>query len=243
MLEPTGLNKLEGLEPIYVINMEKSKDRKEYIVEHFNKYNISNYSFIDAIDAENTDLNNFVHRLDLLPLSKGEVATSLSHLKAIEHWLNTSESEYAIIVEDDVSFETSEYWNFSWKDFFESVTQKYDILQLAIINNFVINPRLHLREFLDWSAAVYLIKRPYAERLIKKHKSENMYILSNTRYSSISEGVIFSKSLCYSIPLFTYSIDLGSSLNEDHVQTVHKSSRNQTLSYWRKNSIFKPDLV
>lgn len=243
MLELTGLNKLEGFGPVYVINMEKSIDRKAYIKEHFKKYGIEKYTFVKAIDGSTEDLSKLIINHDSLPVTKGEAACSISHLKAIEQWLSESDSDYAIFVEDDSSFETVDFWGFTWKDFLESINYDYDILQLAIINNFTINPRLHLREHLDWSAAVYLIKRPYAEKLLKRHKVENQYVISKTKYFALSEGMLFGKALCYSIPLFAYSIDLGSSLNETHVDTIHKNSKEQILRYWQNNSMFKPDLI
>lgn len=243
MLEHTGLNKLAGFGPVYVINMEKSKDRNIYIQEHFKKYGVEDYSFVKAIDGSSQDMSGLVQDIKSIPISNNEAACSISHLKAIEEWLSTSSSEYAIFVEDDVSFETVDFWNFSWEQFLKSVNKQYDILQLAIINNFMVNPRLHLREVLDWSAAAYLIKRSYAERLIKKHKKNDMYVFSKNRYLAVSEGLLFGRALCYSIPLFTYSLDLGSSLNESHVDTVHKQSKRQTLDYWQKNQSFKLDLV
>lgn len=242
MSEHTGLNKLSGLEPIYVINMERSKDRKEYIINHFDKYNIHNYNFVEAIDGNTTNLNDLIDNIDSLQLSKAEAATSLSHLKTIEYWLENSDSEYAIIVEDDVSFETCDYWEFSWKDFLQAVDKKYDVLQLVIINNFTVNPRLHLREFLDWSAAAYLIKREYAKRLIKKYKVSNKYVFSTNRLRSVSEGVIYGMGQCYSIPLFTYNNDFESNLHQSHINTIHLNSKNQTMQYWQKNSMFKLDL-
>lgn len=243
MSEHTGLNKLDGLGPIYVINMERSKDRKQYIIDHFKKYNIENYTFVDAIDGSNTDLNNLVTNLNLLHLSIGEAATSVSHLKTIEHWLENSDSKYAIIVEDDVSFETSDYWEFSWKDFLKSVDKKYDVLQLAIINNFTINPRLHLREFLDWSAAAYLIKRGYAKRLMDKYKVNGKYTFNINRFKSVAEGVVYGSGQCYSIPLFTYNNDFESNLHQSHINTIHLNSKRQTMEYWQHNSMFKLDLI
>lgn len=243
MLEPTGLNKLEGLGPIYVTTLERSLDRKKYIIEHFDKYGIFDYTFVNGIDGSKQDVSELILNKDLIPITNGEAACTISHLRAIEKWLNESNSEYAIFVEDDVSFETTDYWNFSWNDFLNSVTKKYDILQLAIINNFKVNPRLHLREFLDWSAAAYLIKRDYAEKLILKHKVDDKYALNTTRHLSVSEGVLYGQALCYSIPLFSYSIDLGSSLNESHVDTVHKRSKQETMHYWQNNSMFKLDLI
>ena len=245
MLEHTGLNKMDGFGPVYVVNMERSTDRKKYIKEHFEKYGVSGFTFVKAIDGLEEDVLDLLnHGINESVISKKEVACTISHLKAIEQWLGESDSEYAIIVEDDVSFETVDFWNFTWKDFLNSVQQKYDILQLALINNFTINNRLHLREYLDWSAAVYLIKRSYAEELIKKHKINDKYTLSQvSRYGCLSEGVLFGRSWCYSIPLFTYSLNHGSSLNEDHVETIHKNSKDQTMSYWKNNAVFKPDLI
>lgn len=243
MLEHTGLNKLNGFAPVYVINMERSKNRKDYIDDHFKKYGVSDYTFLKAVDGSIEDLSDLIINYDLLNITKGEAACSLSHLKAIELWLSSSDSEYGIIVEDDVSFETVDFWNFEWTDFLNSVTKKYDILQLAIINNFKVNPRLHLREFLDWSASVYLIKRGYAEKLIQKHKVKDKYMLNIPRHLSVSEGMLFGRALCYSIPLFTYSLDLGSSLNESHIETVHKRSKNETMAYWKEKSLFNLDLI
>jgi GR25 family glycosyltransferase involved in LPS biosynthesis len=243
MLEHTGLNKLEDFGPIYVINMERSEDRKEYIEDHFKKYGVSEYIFIDAIDGSKEDLNEYINNLDKLTVSNNEISCGMSHLKAISQWLETSDSEYAIIMEDDVSLETTDFWNFNWKDFFNSVDKKYDILQLAITNNFTTNTRLHLREYLDWCAAVYLIKRSYAEKLVNKYDQDGKYTFSTNRFLSVPEGVVYTGSLCYSIPLFTYTTQFESALNQEHVNTIHTSSRNQTLSYWQQNSMFKLDLI
>lgn len=243
MLEHTGLNKLEGFGPIYVINMKKSTDRKKYIVEHFSKYGVSDYTFVNGIDGSKEDLNKLINNLDQLTVSKNEISCGMSHLKAIQHWLDTSDSEYAIIMEDDASLETVDSWEFTWKDFFQAVDKKYDILQLAITNNFTINNRLHLREFLDWCAAVYLIKRPYAEKLVNKYKVNDKYTFSPNRFYSVPEAIVYTGSICYSIPLFTYTTQFESNLNPEHVNTMHIYSRNQTLLYWQNNSMFKLDLI
>lgn len=243
MLEHTGLDKLNGFGPLYIINMEKSTDRKEYIIDHFNKYGVSDYTFINGIDGSKEDLNELINNLNQLTVSKNEISCGMSHLKAIRHWLETSDSDYAIIMEDDVSFETVDFWNFTWSDFFNAVKKPYDILQLAITNNFKINNRLHLREYLDWCAAVYLIKRSYAEKLVDKYTVDGKYTFSPNRFLSVPEGVVYTGSLCYSIPLFTYTTQFESALNQEHVNTIHTSCRNQTLNYWQNNSMFKLDVI
>jgi GR25 family glycosyltransferase involved in LPS biosynthesis len=243
MLEHTGFNKLDGFGPIYVINMERSVDRKSYIQDHFTEYGISEYSFVSAIDGSKEDLSSMINNIDELSVSKNQISCGMSHLKAINQWLEESDSEYAIIVEDDVSFETTENWNFTWNQFLSSIDKKYDILQLAITNNYIINNRLHLREFLDWCAAVYLIKRQYAEKLVKKYVVNDKYTFNKNVFYSVPEGIVYTGATCYSIPLFTYTTQFESSLDQSHVNTIHASSRNQTLSYWQNNSMFKLDLI
>jgi hypothetical protein len=243
MLEHTGLNKLKNFGPIYVINMARSLERKAYIQEHFKKYGVSEYKFVDAVDGSKEDLSLMVNNLESLAISKNEAACSISHLKAISEWLQESDSEYAIIVEDDVSLETVDFWNFTWEDFLKSVNKKYDVLQLAIINNFTVNPRLHLREIMDWSASIYLIKRDFAEKLISKHYHGEKYTFSTNRFRAVSEGMIFGSGLCYSIPLFTYSLELESYLHQDHVVSIHTRSKAQTMNYWNNHSLFKLDLL
>lgn len=223
--------------------MERSIQRKQYIEEHFKKYKISNYSFVNAIDGSKENIDNMLVNSVSRFLSNGEAACSISHIKAINQWLHESDSEYAIIAEDDISFETVDFWDFTWKDFLGSINKKYDILQMAIINNFIVNPRLHLREYLDWSASAYLIKRSFAEKLVKKHLVDEKYILGSNRLKSLSEGLLYTDGLCYSIPLFTYSTDLGSNLNPEHVNTIHLRSKNQVLKYWKNNKRFKLDLI
>jgi len=162
--------------------------------------------------------------------------------------LDNSDSEYAIIVEDDLSLETVKSWNFTFSDFLKSINKKYDMLQLCIIHNYKINPRLHMREVRDWSAACYLIKRDRANKLLKKYFIDGKYVLPQTR-SAVADIVIYSNSKTLSIPLFTYNMELGSSINLEFDKTAqetkkfdaHASSREQTLEYWRNHDV--PRLV
>ena len=63
-------------------------------------------------------------------MSSGEIGCVTSHIKAMKHWLETSDSPYAVIMEDDCSLETVAYWNFTWKDFLGNAPYAWDVLQL-----------------------------------------------------------------------------------------------------------------
>ena len=55
-------------------------------------------------------------------MSSGEIGCTTSHLKALNHWLNTSDSPYAVIMEDDCNLDTVHFWNFTWKDFIARIS-------------------------------------------------------------------------------------------------------------------------
>ena len=248
MSEHTGLNKLEGFDPIYIINLESRNDRLDYIKKEFESHRLIDYTVIPACDGETFNFEDIVFEKEKLELSSNELGATISHLKTIEYWLNNSDSDYAIIVEDDLSLETVQYWNFTFKDFLESINKQYDILQLCIIHNYKINPRLHMRETRDWSAACYLIKRDRAKSLIAKHFIDGKYVLPQNR-SAVADTVLYSGAKTLSIPLFTYNMKLESSINIEFNKTAeetgkfnaHRDSKEQTLDYWRNNDL--PKLV
>jgi GR25 family glycosyltransferase involved in LPS biosynthesis len=248
MLEHTGLNKLKGFSPIYVINLESKADRLDYIKNHFEKYEIKDYKIIPAYDGDTFDFDKIVFEKDKLQLAKNELGATVSHLEAIKLWLETSDSEYAIIAEDDLSLETVDFWNFEFSSFVESIKKPYDMLQLCIIHNYRVNPSLHMKEKRDWSAACYLIKRNRAEALLKKYFIDGKYVLPSSRVA-LADILIYEGCKTLSIPLFTYTMDYGSSINLEFDKTaeetgkfsIHTTSKEQTLEYWRNHEV--PKLV
>ena len=47
-------------------------------------------------------------------MTSGEIGCVTSHLKAIKHWMETSDSPYAVIMEDDCNLDLVKFWNFTW---------------------------------------------------------------------------------------------------------------------------------
>lgn len=234
MQEHTGLNKLEGIGPIYVINLDRHSDRKNHMAKQFEEYGIDNYEFIKAVDGVNDSLDNVI-QLDKLAITRPEIGCTVSHLTAIKHWLDTSESEYAVIMEDDISFETVKYWKFNWKNFISNARKSFDILQLSIIHNYKINTNLHIREANDWSTGVYVISRSWAEKLIAKHYVEGRFNLYMDR-SSVADILIYYCAKAYSAPLFVTNIGFESSINNDHIAGSHKRSYLQVMEFWKSMS-------
>ena len=79
-----------------------------------------------------------------------------------------------MICEDDFSFDSVKYWNFTWEEFFRQLPQDWNLIQLCLIREDMFcffNPEVKIRNrcWCDWSASAYLISRKHAENLIKNY--------------------------------------------------------------------------
>ena len=226
-------NTFKGFGPIYVINLKHREDRRKHIEAEFKKHNIKDYEFFEAVDGSDESIKEKII-CNNIPISNAELACTMSHLSAIKHWLETDNSDYAIFMEDDLSFETVEYWQWTWQEFLSKIKDNYDMLQLCIINTRKINTSLHLREAFDSSANCYLITRERAKRLVEAHFAENKIKLPETRYYAVADSLVYTMARCYSFPLFTYLLDKSDLSEERNVDTtsIHEKSKNEVLQFW-----------
>jgi GR25 family glycosyltransferase involved in LPS biosynthesis len=166
-------------------------------------------------------------------MMSGEVGCVTSHLKAIKHWYDTSDSPVAMIMEDDCVLDTVRYWGFTWGEFMAHLPYDWDMVQLAIINPGAVHIQLHQRFCNDFSTACYIITRHHAERLFRYHLRGDKYKLDNgVKPRAVADDLLYNSGVTYSIPLFLYQIDLGSDIHTDHVDVFHKSSYNGIKSFW-----------
>lgn len=243
------INNLKGLPKIYYINLDRSKDRNLYMLKQFKKYNITNFERVSATDYLNTNIKDIVIN-DTLEKESG-LCTTYTHLKTIKKFLNSDE-DYAIICEDDVDFSTSENWTFCWKDIFNNINNKIDILQMCISTrlDMDINFHLHNRSFWDFNCTAYFINKKIAKKILDEYLVDNKINLSNYKYRKIfdkqnkdsyqtiriptNEEIIYNvkKETTYSMPLFTYSLDFISLLHPDHFEQA-KNSRDRVVNFWQ----------
>lgn len=227
-------NTFKNFGPIYVINLKRREDRRKHMESEFKKHNIKDYEFFEAIDGEKDLVRDMITSPNI-PISDGELACTLSHLSVIKYWLENSNSDHVIIMEDDLSFETVQYWSWTWEEFLKKIQNNYNMLQLAITNTRKINTSLHLREIYDNCANCYLITRERAEKLINKYYTNNKFAIPEDAVYSTSEMVIYSDAICYSFPLFTYILE-DSDLEKDRKQNtslIHIKSKNEVLNFWK----------
>ena len=94
----------------YIINLKTSNARRTYMEDIMSPYAHLEVHFIEAIDGRTFSESDLKRLFDYdqcmlhqgRNLNKGEIGCVLSHRKAMQHLLNSS-SEYALILEDDVT--------------------------------------------------------------------------------------------------------------------------------------------
>jgi|TARA_B100000530_G_scaffold274900_1_gene187775 hypothetical protein len=226
--------KLNGFGPIYCINLDGQPERWKYMEEQFEYWELTNYERISAYDGREDDLSDIIKGRYPELMTSGEVGCVTSHLKAIKHWLETSDSPYAIIMEDDCNLDLVKYWNFTWYDAIARVPYDWDLLQLAIICTGDIHVKIHKRFVNEFSTACYVITRHHAEKMIRLHCRGDKYKLDNgVRPRPVADDLLYNSGNSYSIPFLLYKIELGSSIHPDHVDAFHKGNHQAIMNFWQ----------
>jgi len=228
-----SIHKLKGIGPIYYINLDDQPERREYMENQFKYWEIEDYTRISAFDGREDDLGDILKGRYPDNVTSGEIGCVTSHLKAIKHWYETSDSPYAIMMEDDCDLDLVRFWNFTWQDFYSRIPYDWDVVQIAIICTGDIHVRIHKRFVNDFSTACYLITRHHAEKLIRLHcRGDKFKLDQNIRPRCVADDLIYNSGNTYALPLLLYKIELGSSIHEDHIDVFHRGNYNAQMNYW-----------
>mgnify|MGYP006285113377 FL=1 len=230
-----SIYKLKGIPHIYWLNLDTDTHRREYMETQFKYWEIENYTRISAYDGREDDLSDIIVGRYPEMMTSGEIGCVTSHLKAIKHWYETSDTPYAIIMEDDCNIDIARFWNFTWSDFISRVPYCWDIIQLAIICTGDIHVPIHTRFVNDFSTACYVITRHHAEKLLKYHVRGEKYKLDNgVKPRPVADDLIYNSGITYATPLFLYKIELGSSIHPEHIDVFHRQSHDGILNFWQQ---------
>lgn len=227
-------HKLQGFGPIYYLNLDGQPERREFMEDQFKYWEIENYERISAYDGRDDDLSGILKGRYPERMSPGEIGCVTSHLKAIRHWLDTSDSPYAVFMEDDCSLDLVRFWPFTWRDFYSRLPYDWDCVQISIICTGDIHVRLHKRFVNDFSTACYIMNRRYAEKLMHFHvKGPDKYKLDNgVKPRPVADDLLYNAGNTYAIPLLLYRTELGSSIHPEHVDVFHKQNYQSQWNFW-----------
>ena len=203
----------------------------------FKYWEVDNYTRISAYDGRDDDLSDIIKGKYPENMSSGEVGCTTSHLKAMKYYLETSDSPYAIMMEDDCSLDLVRFWNFKWNELYAHFPYDYDVVQLAIICTGDIHVRLHKRFVNDFSTACYVISRYHAEKLVRLHCRGDKYKLDQGVKipRPVADDLIYNSGNSFAIPLLVYKFEFGSSIHPVHVDAYHKQNYEAQVNYWTQN--------
>ena len=90
---------------IKIVNLKRRKDRKEHTINIFEKENITNYEFYEAVDGNELELTNEIIELfqgNDFGNKKGVIGCALSHYNLWKKLIEDKETNYYLIFEDDI---------------------------------------------------------------------------------------------------------------------------------------------
>ena len=86
-----SLPKVKGIGPIYYLNLDGQPERREFMEEQFEYWEIDNYKRISAYDGREDDLSDIIKGRYPDMMTSGEIGYTTSHLKAIKEFYETGE--------------------------------------------------------------------------------------------------------------------------------------------------------
>jgi len=228
-------NYLDGIDAIYWINLQRSTERRNAMLQMFNDIVFKDIPIerINASDGKEEDIMTN-YKFTSTPNTKLEYACLLSHLNAIKTF---SESKYniALIMEDDATLEFKPYWKNRINKIMENAPSDWEIIQLC----YIITDKLPTHTFTKinnnltnsakyFSMCAYIIKKDAAKKLIQQiySYSTDKYILHNN-IKHEADIYIYSllTSYTYKYPFFIYKTDNDSNIHDDHIENHNKSKQ------------------
>lgn len=250
---------LDGIDIIYYINLERSKDRKKHMEKVFKDNVFHNKKIVrfNAIDHKKVDIYKKLKTnsiVNLIRLTKPEYACLLSHLEVIRKFSKTN-YEYAVIFEDDLELIDKKFWNEPIKNVIENAPKDYEILKLYRHCNkdlqyknmytlWDIKKENANRNIGDWSTIAYIITNKAAKKLMNKIYVHGKYVLNDISYH-VADYLIYKelKTYIYKYPFFTganYSNNLSTTIQiYNQTKNKIKTKKNSKNTFFNKNKTCK----
>lgn len=242
--------KLIDFPTVNYISLEESEERRQKLHAQFFNCGIENVNGI--LSKRFKESNDNVYGEQLHILDDGTIGCVVSHLKAIKKWYEETEEDYAFFCEDDLSFETVQYWNFTWNDFIASLPDDAECVQLCCIRSNIEDVKLRERSMYDWSVTAYIMTRDYARKIIETYCDGDAYKLEipGTNFYPMPENVLFyNLGKVYAINLFVEDQTLASTFYghtelQSQNKEYHLESYEHIIEWWKSNSTLKiKDLI
>jgi len=228
---------MEGIDRIYWINLDRSKERRkkmEILLGDSVFQNIPYIKRFPAIDGKHANINKMIS-LRHKKITNVEYACLLSHLEILRDFAsdvdieNTDKDkdEIAMIFEDDITLDFKPYWDKNVKTIIDNAPSDWEIIMLC--HHSTKRPFFEYTTNRNdyWSTACYIIRKKTAKRLINEiyHKETRRYALEdNLKHAADDYLYLKCKTYVYKYPLFIYGYNEATTISTSNV-IYHNRSR------------------
>jgi len=196
------MDKLRNFPHVYYFNVNHYIERKKYMESQFQSMGWD-YTRVSMQKPKDNNLfewywNNLI----------GTYSKNTSHyinlysaeiFKFLSQWIQESNDDYLIIMEDDYDVSLAKYWHFEWEDLLERLPYDWDCIQLGFETSSIISFYLHPTKS-EYSLGPSLLNREYVKKLLSLHypnsKFKFDYTIANAIYidrdSGIHDGLTYS---------------------------------------------------
>jgi GR25 family glycosyltransferase involved in LPS biosynthesis len=236
-----NLNNINFISGIAWINLDRSLERKKYMINLLKDINIPNYR-ISAIDGKAyKDIKSIYGDIPLSKeLTNSEIACTLSHIKAINYFKNIP-GDYFIICEDDICFNNIILFDKNLETIIKECP-KFDILLLNKTYNKPINEiyakwsDYYVKEPIDaiYSTVCYVISRSGINKIIKnaEYIDNNNFKLNKDHKLHAADIYIYEN-----LDTYVYKYNYISTLLEE--STIH----NNHLDYHKNSDTYQLSII
>ena len=241
------MSNLTNFPPVYYVTLEDSVVRQVNMESQLESLGVFDYTKIVAFDGR---VNNYCEDPNIYGPHKdgvdsGQIATVMSHLKAIATWYWNSDTPTAVFLEDDMILSTCQYWTFKWDDIIERLNKhQWNCIQLSLIRaDDAMVPlndddiQFRRRSFYNWSAGSYMITREYAKVLLDHYVPVdgelNLSIYGYPEYFPYIENVLYvaGRPHEYTLPLFVE--------NTQYTSTFYKHFPTGMVGKHKQGQVYK----
>jgi hypothetical protein len=239
--------KLKGLPKIIYLNSKHHSERDDEMKSQFDILGIENYEryekeYTNKNIEEDLGLHDWLKFIedDFTALSVEELSITLDHYNAIVKWLDTSDDDVCIIMDDVVNMDTIEYWHFDWEKFYYRLPYNWDCIQLFVNStNEQIRTYLHPWRKTSRSTRCYMITRQFAKKVKKFHYKDGKFRLyypnKDRSHYEPDEGsvevTLFDLGITYSCPLFRLT-DMFMESDELDIRMCRDRLSSQAIQYF-----------
>lgn len=231
-------NKFLSFGPCYVINLKERTDRRSYIENHFSVHGVSDYKIFEAYDAKEISQS--------FKMTKSQIGCSMSHLLVMKTWYESSvDSEYLVVMEDDICLDNSKYWDWDWQTMMSSIGFNFDVLHLStwaldLSMPEELKPVKRMPDDLRLLTSCYVITRRGVEQVLLKtiglngEKSLDFNDLENIADHRLIYGNVDNY---YVLPMFSPNNEFISDIdNSNEVTRLQKMAAEHTSWLWKYNT-------